>query len=49
MINFDEYLKYSIFCFIIISIFIWIKKPNLIFDENNNIRNFGIGNKKTIF
>ena len=49
MINFDEYLKYSIIVFIIISILIWIKKPKLIFDNNGNIRNFGIGNQKTIF
>jgi len=49
MINFDEYFKYTIILFIIISIIIWIKKPKLVFDTNGNMRNFGIGEKKTVF
>lgn len=49
MINFNEYLKYTIILFIIISIIIWIKKPKLIFDKNSKMRNFGVGSGKTVF
>ena len=49
MINFDEYLKYSIISFILFSIILWIKKPLIIFEKNGKIRDFGIGNNKTIF
>ena len=47
--NFDGYLKYSIILFIVISVIIWIKKPKCIFDNDNNLKKFGIGNNKTIF
>jgi len=49
MINFDEYLKYSVITFVCIAIFIWIKKPKSIFDVNGKVRQFGIGINKTIF
>ena len=49
MINFDEYFKYTIILFIIISIIIWIKKPKLIFNKNGKMRNYGIGPGKTVF
>ena len=49
MINFDNYLKYSVCVFLIISIIIWIKKPLIIFDVNKNIKPFGVGPNKTIF
>jgi len=28
---------------------IWVQKPKLIFDDQNNIKPFGVGKKKTIF
>ena len=49
MINSDNYLKYSVIVYLTISIAIWIIKPPLIFDEKKNIKQFGVGNKKTIF
>jgi len=49
MINFDDYIKYSIILYLLISLIIWIKKPVLIFDNNKNIRPFGVGKNKTIF
>lgn len=49
MINFNEYLKYSIVIYLVISIYLWIKKPRLIFDNDKNIKQFGIGINKTIF
>jgi hypothetical protein len=49
MINSSEYLKYSIIAYVIISIYIWIKKPSLLFDNQQNIKQFGIGYNKTIF
>tara|TARA_B100000497_G_C7608848_1_gene365665 strand:- start:580 stop:810 length:231 start_codon:yes stop_codon:yes gene_type:complete len=49
IINSKDYLKYSIILFLLISIIIWNKKPKLIFDSNNNIKQFGTGKNKTIF
>lgn len=49
IINSKDYLKYSIILFLLISIIIWNKKPKLIFDNNNNIKQFGTGKNKTIF
>ena len=49
MINFDNYLKYTVFVFLVIAIIIWIKKPAIIFNEDKNIKPFGIGPNKTIF
>jgi hypothetical protein len=48
MIQFTERIKYSIIIYLAISIFIWMQKPKLMFN-NNNIKNFGIGVNKTIF
>ena len=47
MINFN--LKYIIFAYLFLGIIIWIQKPKLIFDEQGNIRPFGVGKEKTIF
>ena len=49
MINFDNYFKYTVITYLIISIYIWFKKPKLIFDKNNNMKSFGVGKTKTIF
>lgn len=47
MINFN--LKYIIIIYLFIGIMIWVQKPKLIFDDQNNIKPFGVGKKKTIF
>ena len=49
MINFDNYFKYSVISYLLISIFIWFKKPKIIFDSNGNLKPFGVGKTKTIF
>ena len=49
MINSDGYLKYSIIVFIVIAVFIWIRKPKCIFNKDKNLKRFGIGKYKTIF
>jgi len=49
IINLDNYIKYNIIIFLVISILIWIKKPKLVFDSNNNMKQFGTGRNKTIF
>ena len=49
IINLDDYLKFSIIIYLFLSIIIWVKKPKLIFDHNNNMKQFGTGNNKTIF
>ena len=48
MIQFTERIKYSVFIYLAISVFVWIQKPKLMFN-NNNIKSFGIGVNKTIF
>jgi hypothetical protein len=47
-INNNNYIKFTIIFYIIISIIIWVKKPKLLF-YNNKLRIFGIGPNKTIF
>ena len=49
MVQFTERIKYSVIIYLVISIFIWMQKPKLMFNNNNNIRSFGIGVNKTIF
>jgi len=49
MFSFDEYLKYSVVVFLIISIYIWFKKPKIFFEDEGNIKSFGVGSNKTIF
>ena len=49
MINFNNYLKFTIITYLFISIIIWIKKPRLIFNDKSNLKQFGIGKSKTIF
>ena len=49
MINFSNYLKYSVIAYLLIAFFIWMQKPSLIFDKNKNIKKFGVGSNKTIF
>jgi len=49
MINFDNYFKYSVITYLIVSIYIWFKKPKIIFDNNGNLKPFGVGKTKTIF
>ena len=48
MIQFTERIKYSLIIYLAISIFIWMQKPKLMFN-NKNIKSFGIGVNKTIF
>jgi hypothetical protein len=48
MVQFNEHIKYSIIVYMIISIYIWVTKPSLLFN-NGRIKNFGIGRNKTIF
>jgi len=48
MIQFTERIKYSVIIYLAISVFIWMQKPKLMFN-NNNIKSFGIGVNKTIF
>ena len=48
MVQFTDRIKYSIIIYLVISIFIWMQKPKLMFN-NNNIKSFGIGVNKTIF
>ena len=48
MINFNEYVKYSVIIYLMVSLYIWIQKPSLFFD-NNKIKQFGIGYGKSIF
>lgn len=47
-INNNNYVKFTIISYIIISIIIWVKKPKLLFNKNS-IKTFGIGPNKTIF
>ena len=49
MFSYDEYLKYSVVIFLTISIYIWFKKPRIFFDNEGNIKSFGVGNDKTVF
>jgi hypothetical protein len=49
MLDIDNYLKYTIVIYLVISIFIWIKKPKIMFNNDGQIKNFGVGNSKTIF
>ena len=49
MLRLDNYIKYSIVLYLIIAIFIWIKKPNLVFNDNGTVKEFGVGKNKTIF
>lgn len=48
MIKLNNQIKYTIFIYLIISIYIWIQKPQIIFQQNK-LKAFGIGNNKTIF
>ena len=43
------HLKYSIIAFIGIAFVLWYQKPSLMFDEEQQMRPFGIGHSKTIF
>uniref|UniRef100_A0A6C0EIH1 Uncharacterized protein n=1 Tax=viral metagenome TaxID=1070528 RepID=A0A6C0EIH1_9ZZZZ len=48
MVQFNERIKYSIIMYLIISIYVWIRKPSLLF-YNGKVKSFGIGRNKTIF
>ena len=48
MVQFNEHIKYSIIVYMIISIYIWVTKPSLLF-YNGRVKSFGIGRNKTIF
>ena len=41
--------EYSIVLYLIIAISIWIKKPDLLFNENGTVKEFGVGKNKTVF
>lgn len=47
IINFENYLKYTIIIYLVVAIVIWIQKPKLMF-KNNSIKQFGTGKNKTI-
>ena len=49
MFKLDNYIKYSIVLYLIIAIFIWVKKPCLIFTKNGVVKEFGVGKNKTVF
>lgn len=49
MLDIDNYLKYTIVIYLAIAIFIWIKKPKIMFNNDKQIKNFGVGPNKTIF
>ena len=49
MLDIDNYIKYTIISYLIIGIFIWIKKPKIMFDSKGAMKNFGVGPSKTVF
>ena len=49
MIFINQRLIYSIIFYTLVIILIVISKPKFIFDENNNVIPFGVGQDKTIF
>lgn len=40
---------YSILFYILVIVLIIVSKPNIVFDENQHIRQFGFGDNKTLF
>ena len=42
MLDIDNYLKYTIVTYLIISIFVWTKKPKIMFSSEGNMKNFGV-------
>ena len=49
MIQLDSNLRCSLSLYIFFCIFIYLVKPSFIFDENNNFKDFGLSDDKTIY
>ena len=42
-------ILYSIFVYLLIMLLIFVKKPKLMYDDNNQIKSFGTGKNETIY
>ena len=51
MRKFDKYIKFTLLIYLVLSIFIYKMKPNIMFTESGGFKQFGLGDKryKTIF
>ena len=49
MLDFNEYFKYSIICFLVLGVVLWTKKPSIMFDSDGKMLPFGTGKNKTVF
>lgn len=45
---FNQRTIYSNIFFVLILILVYISKPEIMFDENNKLKSFGVGKDKTI-
>ena len=45
----NKRIIYNVMFFILVIVLVIVWKPSIMFDENNNIKQFGVGNDKTIF
>ena len=49
MFKIENYLTLSIIIYLVLISIVIYNKPSLIFDNNGNIKKFGLGKKKTIY
>lgn len=40
---------YSVIFFVLLLVLLFISKPSIMFEENGDIKNFGMGHDKTLF
>ena len=46
---FKSRIFYSVFVYVLLMLLIFVKKPKMFFNENNNIKHFGTGKSETIY
>ena len=49
MLEIRNELHFVIFIYLAIAILIWKLKPRIMFDDDGKMKQFGIGNKKSVF
>lgn len=49
MFKFNTRLIYAVVFFVLLVLLIYTSKPTLIFDNNGDVRRFGIGSERTMF
>ena len=49
MLKINSRVVYSVLFYLLLMILIFVSKPSVMFDDNGNVKHFGIGDHKTVF